>query len=106
MGKAHTPEMLEAIELHKKVPESRTSQKTIWLVWVRKERPNGLENVDLRSVSRTEELANLHAEVIKRDEPDASGVWIEERVDNHLYAQRDVRLAFRFLDTPRKWTRE
>jgi hypothetical protein len=33
--------------------------------------------------------------MIERDEPDATYVYIEERLSNHLYAHRDVRLAFR-----------
>lgn len=105
-GDGHTPEMREAIAQVRTVSESKTSQKCIWMLWVRKERPNGLENVDLRSVSRTRELATLHAEIVKHDEPDATGIWIEERADNHLYGQRDVRLAFRLMNVSNKWVRE
>lgn len=89
-----------------KWPPKDWEQFKVWLVWVRKERPNGLENVDLRSVCKTKDLAELHRDVIIRDEKDASGVWVEERDANHLYAQRDVRLAFRLLDVPNKWMRD
>lgn len=82
------------------------NQVKVWFVWVRKERSNGLENVDLRSVCFTKELAELHQDMIIRDEPDASGIWIEERETDHLYAQRDARLAFRLLDISNKWVRE
>lgn len=79
----------------KKLPPDSYEQSPIYLLWVRKERENGLENVDLRAVDTNRTLIELHRSVIIRDEPDATGVWIEDRARNHLYAQRDVRLAFR-----------
>lgn len=68
----------------------------IYLLWVRKDRPNGLvENTDLRAVDTSRAKVEVHAEMVRRDEPDANAIWIEERSTNHLYGQRDVALAFR-----------
>jgi xanthosine utilization system XapX-like protein len=78
-------------------------QKLIYLIWVRKNAPSGLEIVDLRGVDTSKELVETHKMVIMRDEPDATGVWIEERVTNHLYGQRDVRLAFRMGNHSNMW---
>lgn len=73
-----------------------TAEFQIYLLWVRKNRPNGLvENTDLRAVDTSKTKVETHAAMIQRDEPDANAIWIEERVTNHLYGQRDVALAFR-----------
>lgn len=79
----------------------------IFLLWVQKNRPNNLApNVDLRAVDTVRAKVELHAEMVQRDEPDAEAIWIEERVTNHLYGQRDVVRAFKFRDIPGLWKRE
>lgn len=76
----------------------------IYMVWARSEKSNGpydLENVDLRAVDTDRGLAEIHKKMIlveaRTIRPDITAVWIEERVSNHCYGQRDVRLAFRGL---------
>lgn len=81
-------------------------QRTIYFLWVKKRRPNGLvENTDLRAADTSREKVELHAEMVRREEPDAEAIWIEERVTNHLYGQRDVALAFR-MGLPGLWKRD
>lgn len=79
----------------------------IFLLWVQKERPNNLApNVDLRAVDTVRTKVETHAMMVQRDEPDAEAIWIEERVTNHLYGQRDVAKAFKFRDIPGLWKRD
>jgi hypothetical protein len=88
-----------------KLPD-KIEQTTIFFLWVRKNAPSGLEMVDLRAVDTSKELVELHREMVIRDEPDATGVWIEERVTNHLYGHRDVRLAFRLCNFTTMWKKD
>lgn len=80
----------------------RWAQNPIYLLWARSEKRNGihdLENVDLRAVDTDREKAEIHRDMILKEarevRPDITAVWIEKRVSNHLYGQRDLRLAFR-----------
>jgi len=79
----------------------------IWFVWVMKTSTNGVPRIDLRAVDDTLELAKMHVAIIKRDELDANAVYIEERVINHLYGQRDVTWAFKMSGSSKNvWHRE
>jgi len=79
----------------------------VWLVWVRKTNPEGgLENVDLRSITKSKALAEIQRDQIVKTERDATGVWIEERMANQVYPQRDIRLTFRMLHASNKWERD
>jgi hypothetical protein len=79
----------------------------VWLVWVRKTNPEGgLENVDLRLIAKSKTLAEIERDAIVKAERDATGVWIEERMGNQVYPQRDIRLAFRMLHASNKWERD
>lgn len=85
----------------------KDEEYTIFFLWVRKSRPNGMvENVDLRAADTSRKKIETHAEMVQRDEPDAEAIWIEERVTNHLYGQRDVAFAFRFRDLTGLWKRD
>lgn len=81
------------------MPKKFPPQKKIFLIWVRKERRNMIENVDLRAVDTHRKLAELHVDMIRQDEPDATEVYLEERESNHLYAQRDMELILRWRKT-------
>jgi hypothetical protein len=84
-----------------------TAEFQIFFLWVQKNRPNNLApNVDLRAADTSRAKIELHADMVQRDEPDAAAIWIEERVTNHLYGQRDVAFAFKFRDLPGLWKKE
>lgn len=65
----------------------------IFLLWVLKEL-NGREVLDLRAVDTDRKVAEMHQKMIEAEFGNAQS-YIEERETNHMYAQRDVLLAFR-----------
>ena len=80
-----------------KKPEPVWNVEAVWFVWVKKTHPfHGKPYLDIRSVCTNEALAVLHRDILIRDEPDAEEIYIEKRVSDHLYAQRDVGVALRF----------
>jgi hypothetical protein len=90
-----------------KRPKAVWNQSPIWMVWVQKTHAyTGRPTVDLRSVCTNEALAELHRDMVVRDEPDAERIWIEPRESDHLYGHRDVGLAFRLSSIGGKWERD
>lgn len=87
--------------------EPKWDQRPIWMVWVKKTNPTTAKPyLDLRSICTNEALAELHRDMVIRDEPDAESIWIENRVTDHLYGQRDVRLALTLSGAAPRWDRE
>lgn len=81
-------------------------QPKIWLVWVKKIHPtSGTPYMDIRSITTEAIMAELHRDALIRDEGDIQAVWVEERVANHCYGQREVGLAFRMSQVGNKWER-
>ena len=83
------------------------NQIPIYLIWVKKTHVvTGTPFVDLRAVDTNEALAELHKDMIIRDEPTAEAIWIEPREADHLYGHREVGLAFRMSQIGNKWERD
>lgn len=90
-----------------KRPEPTWDQYPVWFVWVKKTSPlTAKPYLDLRSVCTNEALAQLHRDMVIRDEKDAEAILIEKRDTDHLYAQRDIRLSLSVCHDAQRWDRE
>lgn len=90
-----------------KRPDPKWDQHPVWFVWVKKTNPmTAKPYLDLRSVCTNEALAELHRDMVIRDEKDAEAIWIEKRDTDHLYAMRDVGMSLRLSTHLSRWDRE
>jgi len=73
----------------------------IFLIWTQSPAHGTVpENVDLRAVDMTREQAEIHLKMLKSEQACLPGrenmvSFIEERIINHCYGYRDMRLALR-----------